>query len=345
MGSFRGEFVRKSLNTTSWERGTAILREWEDSEKQHESLDVEDAGERFLEDAKSRHLSIDTLNKYKLIFREMSEFFGKKQLNAISVDDLSLYRSSWKMAAITSLKKLERVKAFFGFSKNRGWVKENRAVFLKTPKTSFAPTLPFTAEQFEKILWATEVFPKKGIYGDKSGARIRAFVLLLRYTGLRIRDVVGLRWLKDIQNTAGEWRVSLYTQKTGQAVYVPIPREVAEEIEVTWMQIDKSLAAVRGERYESLPDYLFWSGIGNIKSAVGDWQRSLRRLFKIAGMKGHAHMFRDTFAVDLLQKGVPIETVAVLLGHSSIRITEKHYSPWVKSRQLALEGLVKKTWV
>jgi len=55
-------------------------------------------------------------------------------------------------------------------------------------------------------------------------------------------------------------------------------------------------------------------------------------------------MFRDTFAVDLLQKGVPIETVAVLLKHSSIRITEKHYSPWVKSRQENLETQVKKTW-
>src|SRR5713226_9124943 len=88
----------------------------------------------------------------------------------------------------------------------------------------------------------------------------------------------------------------------------------------------------------------FWSGIGDIKSAVGDWQRSLRKLFKLAGIKGHAHMFRDTFAVDLLQKGVPIETVAVLLGHSSIKITEKHYSPWVKSRQENLEAQVNKTW-
>src|SRR5207248_8506399 len=114
MGSFQGEFIRKSLNTTSWERGTAIVREWEDSEK-HETLDVESASERFLEDARSRHLSLDTLNKYKLIFREMLEFFGKKDLNAISVDDLSAYRASWKMAPITSLKKLERMKAFFGF--------------------------------------------------------------------------------------------------------------------------------------------------------------------------------------------------------------------------------------
>jgi integrase len=34
---------------------------------------------------------------------------------------------------------------------------------------------------------------------------------------------------------------------------------------------------------------------------------------------------RHTFAVELLKHGVPIETVSMLLGHASIRVTEKHY--------------------
>ena len=45
----------------------------------------------------------------------------------------------------------------------------------------------------------------------------------------------------------------------------------------------------------------------------------------------------DTFAVELLLKGVPMDVVSVLLGHSSIKITEKHYAPWVKARQEQLE--------
>jgi hypothetical protein len=35
---------------------------------------------------------------------------------------------------------------------------------------------------------------------------------------------------------------------------------------------------------------------------------------------------------------VPIDQVSVLLGHSSVKITEKSYSPWVKARQEQLEG-------
>jgi integrase len=42
---------------------------------------------------------------------------------------------------------------------------------------------------------------------------------------------------------------------------------------------------------------------------------------------GHSHRLRDTFSVALLEKGVPLETVSILLGHTSIKTTEKHYAP------------------
>jgi hypothetical protein len=39
-----------------------------------------------------------------------------------------------------------------------------------------------------------------------------------------------------------------------------------------------------------------------------------------------------------------LERVSVLLGHQSIRITEKHYSPWVRERQEQIEDDVRRMW-
>lgn len=103
----------------------------------------------------------------------------------------------------------------------------------------------------------------------------------------------------------------------------------------------------------SNPRYFFWSGNGDPETAKKGWQRTLRHLFrnvaKVAKPDGtpkrcHPHMFRDTFAVELLLSGVPIDQVSLLLGHSSVKITEKHYAPFVKARQEQLEGSVRLSW-
>jgi integrase len=57
-----------------------------------------------------------------------------------------------------------------------------------------------------------------------------------------------------------------------------------------------------------------------------------------------SHRFRNTFAVELLRAGIPLERLSVLLGHQSVRITEKHYSPWVRSRQDQLEQDLRRVW-
>jgi hypothetical protein len=48
--------------------------------------------------------------------------------------------------------------------------------------------------------------------------------------------------------------------------------------------------------------------------------------------------------VEFLQAGNSLEDLSVLLGHRSIKITEKHYAPWVKARQERLEDRVRSSW-
>ena len=48
--------------------------------------------------------------------------------------------------------------------------------------------------------------------------------------------------------------------------------------------------------------------------------------------------------MELLLDGMPSERVSVLLGHSSVKITERHYAPWVQARQAQLEADLARAW-
>jgi len=48
--------------------------------------------------------------------------------------------------------------------------------------------------------------------------------------------------------------------------------------------------------------------------------------------------------VELLMTGTPIERVSILLGHSSTKITEKHYNPWNRARQEQAEADISRSW-
>ena len=119
-------------------------------------------------------------------------------------------------------------------------------------------------------------------------------MLLLEHTGLRI--TIHYTFRKD---KIADGKLLIYTAKTGEPVWIPLHTEVLREL-------------------EALPFRPFWSGNGLPKSAVANWQRTLARLFKLAGIRdmrtGIATPSRSGF-----YSRISIEDVAVLLGHGDIK--------------------------
>jgi integrase/recombinase XerD len=249
---------------------------------------------------------------------------GFRSLKQIGVDEITQFRGTWVDSPISKYKKQERLKGFFQFCVAREWMRTNPVAALKPVKVPPSQTLPFDHDQVTAILDACDAYAIKGIYGEQNRTRLKALTLLMRYSGLRIGDAVTCARERLVGS-----KLFLYQAKTGTPVYCPLPPVVVD-----------ALKAVDGPN----PVYFFWTGNGKTKSAVADAQRSFRKLFALAEVEGHPHMFRDTFAVELLKHGVPIETVSMLLGHASIRVTEKHYKPWVKTLQDRLEADAMKAW-
>ena len=80
----------------------------------------------------------------------------------------------------------------------------------------------------------------------------------------------------------------------------------------------------------------------NRKSLIAFWLKVCTH--EVARLTARARRFRDTFSVELLNAGVPIEQVATLLAHESVRVTERSFNPWVKSRQDRLDADLESAW-
>lgn len=335
-----GKQVRQSARTRFWKTAEDRRHQLETSfaanvEKVEIQPDTKKTIERytelFIQDKRSQGVSESTLTKYKLELERFEKFMaGKSKLlpHEIALSDLTEFRSEWAKlypSTQTQSKVQERLRAFLKYCY------QDRAID-RVPKLSpisvdVTPTLPLEAEQYSALL---ETVPK--VFTGERAIRVRGLIQFMRHTGLAIRDAVTIE-RREMEKKGNLWRVITAREKTGTHVYVPLRPDVAKEV----------LAAASLNKNKQ---FMFWNtGTGKPQSAVTNWQHDLREVFRKAGMpNGHPHQLRDTFAVGLLEKGVPLEEVSKLLGHRSIRVTEKHYAKWVKTRQTRLDELVTATW-
>jgi site-specific recombinase XerD len=353
-----GVQYRQKANTRSWAQAEQVKRELEDElsgktaerakrEAEKAAADaatklLADAIEVFITDKTTQGLSEGVISGYKNMLDRLQTFCESRNIytvRGLTAAVMTLFVKNWPTiypSSITRQKRRERLRSFLRYCFQCQWLERVPAV--TRFKVEIVPTLPLKAEEFTRLLAHINTMDAKRWDGKtgtlaKTRDKLRALILLMRWSGLAIRDAVTLEREEIILGEDGVFRVVTSRTKTGTHVSVPILPAVAEEI----LALENSN-----------PKYLFWTGKGKGETIANVWTvRYIRPLFDAAKVvcNGHmvSHRFRDTFATDLLEKGVPMEEVAKLLGNS-LRVCEKHYSAWVKGRQERADALVMGTW-
>jgi integrase len=210
-------------------------------------------------------------------------------------------------------KETENLKSFFIFCVGQGWISANPARGLKCPEDKSPGALPFDRAEMKVILAAVDKISNRNpIAAHRARVRARALILAALWTGLRIADLAQLRRSQYDGNSG--YLTLRHTQKTKVPIRVKLRQEAAD-----------ALRALPVEH----PDFYCWNGTSDLNTVCTSLQETLGTISRLAGIHVHAHRFRDTFASELLLPGADLRTVQLLLGHKSIKTTEKHYAHFV----------------
>jgi integrase len=309
-----------------------------------------------------------TRTKYGHTLRVFAEWLGDRPVGGLTAGDIDLFLASWEaeferregrsVSRATARGRIAALRSFFDYLDRFSLLVDDLGAPARNPMRGIvAPPVEQRLNDFltpleDAALLVVECAPHE-----------RVVVWTLRWTGLRVSELCSLA-VGDLDLTAGRETLRVLKSKTSAGRRsVPLAPVLVPEV-LTWLRTMEA----RGLHHRSTPFLATNSGRAMKPSFV--W-RVVKRVAARAGIRvvpclcqspaatRHAsscprtvsgehcsevspHTLRRTYASDLLNRGLRIETVSTLLGHSSIAITQRAYaqllSTTVRAELLAALG-------
>lgn len=159
----------------------------------------------------------------------------------------------------------------------------------------------------------------------KTRHRLRFMVYTLLYTGMRISEVLGLKYgdiKEDCINVQRQYYLNeLKPPKFESTRTIPM-HDVLKKQFTEHEQWHRGEMEKRGYK----TDFVFTTLKGTLydSSAV---RKALRRFYDANNIPyKHIHTYRATFCTQLCRCDVPLEVASKLLGHKSLDVTARHYA-------------------
>lgn len=134
----------------------------------------------------------------------------------------------------------------------------------------------------------------------------RAALAVMYGCGLRISEAVGV----EVGDVDGKRMVIRVVGKGKKERLVPLPKALYRDLQETW----------KTHRH---PKWVFANKLGTNHISVEGLRKAFRLACNEVGIPKEftPHCLRHSFGTRLMEKGVPVESVSILMGHTTIKTT------------------------
>lgn len=281
---------------------TAVLQKYEVAERCTDiALTNEQGNEKILKtyiasmrlEGHSEHTLEQYSDAVKKLLHDVPKNFADIKTNDIRYH-LALYQSTHRVSPVTVDNKRRFLSTFFAWLTVEEIIPKNPMLRIKRIKQKKADKKPFSASELEKIR------------DNLRTPREKALVEFLLSTGCRVSEVANLQ-IGNIDFRAGEC-VVLGKGNKERTVYIS---------DNAMYYLQQYLA----ERVCDAAAPLFVNGRGRGMSKCSIEQLT-RKIGDRAGVKKvYPHRFRRTMATNAMKRGLPIQYIQAILGHSKIDTT------------------------
>jgi integrase/recombinase XerC len=288
-----------------------------------------------------RNASPDTLRNYFRDLEQFREFLtppGESALPLAKVDHRIireymglLYERRLQKASVA--RKLAAMRTFFKFCMREGYVTQNPAKLVSTPKIPKRVPRVLSAEELNNFLDRLargELSGKvlrartrpRSLKSDTGSALIvkrdRAILELLYASGLRVSELVGL----DIGDVDRRGQMVRVLGKGRKERVVPYGAKAEEAFETYWPVRSQLISQARGKpAHEAV--FLNHNG-GRLTDRFVHMIVKKYSLLNNINWDLHPHSLRHAFATHLLADGADLRAIQELLGHVSLSTTQRY---------------------
>lgn len=275
----------------------------------------------------TKRLSLHTIKGYQEVFNTFQKIVPEiRKAQDLNPNVLSefFHRLGTRKRKVGKLSKIgvkpsttstyfNKLMAFFRWLEAKEYIRDNSisSKIVRPPAPVYKDIRALSDDEVAKIISAITL---SGLDNTFIYKRDLAMTSTFLYSGIRKGELLALR-VSDLDFERSTIFISHVTSKSKLDRHIPMHPTLRIH-----------LRAYLYERKEktSTCEYLFTSSQSDSALTQHGLKHWVKKYKKLSGVNFHVHRFRHTFACSLAKTGVDITSIMKLLGHTSLRMTERY---------------------